>query len=96
MSRVLRVDYEGARYHVMGRGVARKRVFLNDIDREDFLEGVGSLVRRVSHLISSSGFSARNVASMARRDAAGDAGASLRQRNEASGVTGPLKTLTKL
>jgi hypothetical protein len=46
MSRALRVEYSGATYHVMGRGVARMRVFTVDADREAFLENVGALVLR--------------------------------------------------
>ena len=38
MSRPLRIEYEGAWYHVMNRGVGRRDVFLNDTHREMFLE----------------------------------------------------------
>ena len=44
MSRALRVEYAAATYHVMGRGVARMRVFHDDADRETFLENIAPLV----------------------------------------------------
>lgn len=44
MSRAARVEFEGALYHVMCRGVARLPVFLSDEDRKQFLAGVGGLV----------------------------------------------------
>ena len=42
MARPLRIQYEGAVYHVTSRGNARQDIFLDDKDRSDFLE---SLVR---------------------------------------------------
>ncbi len=44
MSRATRVEFKGAMYHVMSRGVARMPVFLDDTDRTDFLDRVGELV----------------------------------------------------
>lgn len=44
MSRNTRVEFDGALYHVMSRGVARMPVFLADVDRMDFLDRVGTLV----------------------------------------------------
>ena len=44
MSRAVRVEFEGALYHVMCRGVARMPVFLTDKDRAQFVSGVGGLV----------------------------------------------------
>lgn len=41
MSRPLRIEYSGAHYHVMNRGLARTRIFLDDQDRKRFLELVG-------------------------------------------------------
>jgi len=38
MPRKLRVQYPGALYHVMSRGDRRENIFLNDIDRHDFLK----------------------------------------------------------
>ena len=44
MSRALRVEFPGACYHVMARGVARQDVFRDDADRQRFLAGVGEAV----------------------------------------------------
>ena len=38
MPRKLRLEYEGAIYHVMNRGDRREAIFLDDKDRERFLE----------------------------------------------------------
>ncbi len=38
MARKLRVEYEGAIYHVVIRGVERRKVFSDDADRERFLD----------------------------------------------------------
>ena len=41
MPRKLRVEYEGAIYHVMNRGDRREAIFLEDEDRQLFLETLG-------------------------------------------------------
>ena len=41
MPRKLRVEYEGAIYHVMNRGDRREPIFVDDQDRELFLETLG-------------------------------------------------------
>src|SRR6266567_1700487 len=41
MPRKLRVEYEGALYHVMNRGDQREAIFLDDKDRELFLQTLG-------------------------------------------------------
>ena len=41
MARKLRVQYPGAIYHVMNRGDRREAIFLDDRDREMFLETLG-------------------------------------------------------
>ena len=41
MPRKLRVEYEGAIYHVMNRGDRREPIFVNDADRHLFLETLG-------------------------------------------------------
>ncbi len=46
MARPLRVEYEGALYHVTSRGNARQGIFLVDPDRKLFLETLGDTVRR--------------------------------------------------
>jgi hypothetical protein len=38
MPRKLRVEYAGAMYHVMSRGDRREEIFLDDVDRQDFLK----------------------------------------------------------
>ena len=34
----MRVEYGGAIYHVMSRGDRREDIFLDDVDRQDFLK----------------------------------------------------------
>src|SRR5690348_12835570 len=41
MARKLRIQYEGAIYHIMNRGDHREDIFLDDNDRELFLETLG-------------------------------------------------------
>jgi REP element-mobilizing transposase RayT len=38
MPRKLRLQYPGATYHLMCRGDRRKKIFLSDVDRQDFLK----------------------------------------------------------
>jgi putative transposase len=38
MPRKLRIQYAGAMYHVMSRGDRREEIFLDDIDRQDFIK----------------------------------------------------------
>ena len=38
MPRQMRVEYPGAVYHVMSRGDRKKDIYLNDVDRQDFLK----------------------------------------------------------
>jgi putative transposase len=44
MPRRSRIDAPGALHHVIARGIARTGVFLNDADREDFLERLGGIM----------------------------------------------------
>ena len=37
MPRQLRIEYAGAIYHVLSRGDRQKAIFLDDVDRHDFL-----------------------------------------------------------
>jgi len=46
MARPLRIEFEGALYHVMARGNARGEVFLDDDDREAFVENLGRVCGR--------------------------------------------------
>src|SRR5882672_7372440 len=38
MPRKLRLQYPGAMYHVMSRGDRREKIFLDDVDRHDFIK----------------------------------------------------------
>src|SRR3974377_984089 len=40
MPRQLRVQYPGAIYHVMSRGRRREKIFLDDVDRQDFIKSL--------------------------------------------------------
>ena len=46
MARPLRIEYEGAVYHVTSRGNSGAEIFLNDTDRLRFLEILGATVDR--------------------------------------------------
>jgi REP element-mobilizing transposase RayT len=46
MPRALRIQYEGARYHVLGRGDRREAIFHDDKDREIFLVTLGQVCRK--------------------------------------------------
>lgn len=46
MARLLRIEFEGAFYHVTLRGNASQPVFLNDKDRSDFLDTLADVVER--------------------------------------------------
>src|SRR5208283_1860523 len=41
MPRTVRVEYAGAIYHVMNRGDRRELIFLDDLDRQNFLATLG-------------------------------------------------------
>ena len=43
MARKLRVEYAGAIYHVMNRGDRRERIFMDDADRQRFVETLGEV-----------------------------------------------------
>ena len=42
----LRVDYPGAIYHVMSRGDRQQDIYLDDVDRQDFLKTLAGPLRR--------------------------------------------------
>lgn len=46
MVRPLRIEYPGAYYHVMNRGLSRRNIFVVDKDRERFLELLGETSRQ--------------------------------------------------
>jgi len=50
MARPLRIEYEGAVYHVTSRGNARADIYLSDDDREIFLDVLGQVVERFGWL----------------------------------------------
>jgi REP-associated tyrosine transposase len=45
MPRKARIDAPGALHHVIARGIARKKVFADDLDRDFFLERLAMIVR---------------------------------------------------
>ena len=46
MARPLRIEYEGAVYHITSRGNAREKIYFTDSDHSAFLEILGSAVER--------------------------------------------------
>jgi REP element-mobilizing transposase RayT len=46
MARPLRLQFDGALYHVTSRGNAREDIFDDDVDRHAFLECLGNVVQR--------------------------------------------------
>jgi putative transposase len=46
MARPLRIEFEGALYHITSRGNAREKIFLDDEDRSVFLATLGETVDR--------------------------------------------------
>ncbi len=46
MARALRIEYEGAVYHITRRGNAGQDIFLDDADRRAFLEILELVVER--------------------------------------------------
>lgn len=51
MARPLRIEFEGAFYHVMARGNARQRIFLDDGDRQSFIGNLGRVCRRFDWMV---------------------------------------------
>ena len=41
MARQLRIQYEGAIYHLMSRGDRREEIFRDALDRKSFLQSLG-------------------------------------------------------
>jgi len=44
MPRQARIDAPGALHHIIIRGIERKRIFQNDLDRDDFLSRMGNIL----------------------------------------------------
>jgi len=48
MPRAMRVEYPGAIYHVMDRGDRREEIFVDDVDRQDFLKTLAEACQKTS------------------------------------------------
>jgi putative transposase len=48
MPRKLRVEYPGALYHVMSRGDRREDIFLDDVDRQDFIKTLAEACQKTA------------------------------------------------
>ena len=46
MARQLRIQYEGAIYHLMSRGDRREEIFRDDLDRKSFLQSLGATCQK--------------------------------------------------
>jgi putative transposase len=46
MPRAMRVEYPGAIYHVMDRGDRQEDIFVDDVDRQDFLKTLAEACRK--------------------------------------------------
>ena len=51
MSRPLRIEFAGALYHVTSRGDRREAIYLDEIDREAWLEVVGEVCHRFNWIV---------------------------------------------
>jgi len=45
MPRLARLDAPGVLHHVMGRGIERRKIFLSDIDCNDFIDRLSALAQ---------------------------------------------------
>lgn len=52
MSRPLRLEFPGSLHHITSRGNARQNIFIDDDDRERFLELLGKCVERFSWILT--------------------------------------------
>jgi REP element-mobilizing transposase RayT len=48
MLRAMRVEFPGAIYHVMDRGDRREDIFVNDVDRQDFLKTLADACQKTA------------------------------------------------
>jgi REP element-mobilizing transposase RayT len=48
MPRKLRLEYPGAMYHVMSRGNRRQKIFLDDVDRQDFIKTLAEACQKTN------------------------------------------------
>jgi len=44
MPRQSRIDAPGALHHIIAGGIERKRLFADDVDRDDFLNRLGNIL----------------------------------------------------
>ena len=44
MPRKARIDAPGALHHVIVRGIERRKIFLDDTDRDDFFERLSNII----------------------------------------------------
>ena len=51
MPRQARLDAPGVLHHVMARGIERRRIFLDDEDREDFVRRLSQLAEAAAFLV---------------------------------------------
>ena len=52
MPRQLRVEYPGAIYHIMSRGDRRKDIYVDDVDRQDFLKTLAEACQKTGFQVS--------------------------------------------
>ena len=48
MPRKLRIEYSGAMYHVMSRGDRREKIYLDDVDRQDFIKTLAEACQKTN------------------------------------------------
>ena len=48
MPRKLRLQYPGAMYHLMSRGDRRENIFLDDVDRQDFIKTLAEACQKTA------------------------------------------------
>jgi REP element-mobilizing transposase RayT len=48
MPRKLRIEYSGAMYHVMSRGDRREKIYLDDVDRQDFVKTLAEACQKTN------------------------------------------------
>ncbi len=92
MARATRIEYPGAWYHVMSRGVARMPTFLDDADRRSFLEMVGRLEAERT-MTPEEMQKLGMIEEIGRRNAGGTATTDAGTRTEPSGVDSRLSGL---
>ena len=64
MARPLRIEFEGALYHVMARGNARSDIFVDDVDREIFIDNLGRVCGRFGWRVWEKGVREKGVRSL--------------------------------